>query len=158
MTELKNDRTTKQRDNLSWLIHSKSLMLETSSSTSFAATSLAWTSMTISADSTARCMLDRRPLTSCTKSLNFRNKGGSQYTVVCTMYSANVSNIGQSNTKSPPVSVVGDKGVWPSLPAPRPQTPQQSRRPDSQLSPLDQATIAPTLYEVAEGSREHTHR
>lgn len=58
-------------------------------------------------------------------------------------------NICQANTKSTPVSVVVGKGSQPRLPAPKPQTPQQSRRPDSQLSPLDQAMIKPTLLEVA---------
>lgn len=56
-----------------------------------------------------------------------------------------------------PVSAVGDKGGWSSLPAPKPQTPQQSSRPDSRLSPLDQAMITPTLHEVAEG-QESTSR
>lgn len=49
------------------------------------------------------------------------------------------------------MSVAGDKGGWPSFLAPKPQTPPQSRRPDSQLSPLDQATIIPTQHEVATG-------
>lgn len=54
-------------------------------------------------------------------------------------------------TPSTPVSVAGGKGGWPGLPSPGTQTPQRSRTPDSQQSPLDPATITPTLYEVAEG-------
>lgn len=53
---------------LSWEIHSKSFMLVTFSSISFAATSLAWTSITIRADNTARCILDNFPRTRATKS------------------------------------------------------------------------------------------
>lgn len=52
---------------LSWEIHSKSFMLVTFSSISFAATSLAWTSITIRADNTARCILDNFPRTRATK-------------------------------------------------------------------------------------------
>lgn len=66
--------TKEKTDNLSWLIHSKALMLDTSCSTSLATTSLAWTSITIRAERTARCILDRCPLTSCTKSPSFRHK------------------------------------------------------------------------------------
>lgn len=63
--------------------------------------------------------------------------------------------IGQCNMVPTPVSVVGDKGGWPSLPAPKPQTLQESRRPDIQQSPLDQATITPILPVVAMRSRGH---
>lgn len=61
--------------NLSWEIHSKSFILVTFSSISLAATSLAWTSITIRADSTARCILDSLPRTRATKSASWRAKG-----------------------------------------------------------------------------------
>lgn len=48
------------------------------------------------------------------------------------------------------MSVVGDKDEWLSFSAPKRLTPQRSRKPDSLLSPLDQAMITPTLYVVAE--------
>lgn len=55
---------------LSWEIHSKSFTLITFSSISLAATSLAWTSITMRADSTARCILDSFPRTRATRSLS----------------------------------------------------------------------------------------
>lgn len=86
-------------DNLSWLIHSKSLMLDTSCSTSLATTSLAWTSMTIRADSTACCIFDRPPLTSCTKSPSFGHKMkivkhvSIRFSTVCTMFRAKINRM-----------------------------------------------------------------
>lgn len=62
---------------LSCEIHSKSCTLTTFSWTSLCTTSLAWTSMTMSADSTARCMRDRLPRTSATRSLSCRSQGTS---------------------------------------------------------------------------------
>lgn len=59
---------------LSWEIHSKSFMLVTLSSISFAATSLAWTSITIRADNTVRCILDNFPRTRATKSPSWVRK------------------------------------------------------------------------------------
>lgn len=59
---------------LSWEIHSKSFMLVTFSSISFAATSLAWTSITIRADNTDRCILDNCPRTRATKSPSWERK------------------------------------------------------------------------------------
>lgn len=61
--------------NLSWEIHSKSFMLLIFSSTSFAATSLACTSITMRADNTARCILDSFPRTRATKSPSWGRKG-----------------------------------------------------------------------------------
>lgn len=59
---------------LSWEIHSKSFTLVTFSSISFAATSLAWTSITMRADITARCILDSWPRTTATKSASWVRK------------------------------------------------------------------------------------
>lgn len=50
-------------------------MLVIFSSTSFAATSLAWTSITIRADNTALCILDSFPRTRATKSPSWGTKG-----------------------------------------------------------------------------------
>lgn len=55
---------------LSCEIHSKSCTLTMFSLISLLTTSLAWTSMTMSAESTARCMRDSFPRTRATRSLS----------------------------------------------------------------------------------------